>query len=126
MNMRTPLKKVRHLGSAKEGADHFWKQRVTGFANAVLVLFLTWQAVRLSGASYLEVRDALSEPWLALPLLLFVLSSVIHMRLGTQVIIEDYISHEGCKVGLLVANTFFAIGIGAVAIFAVLKLGFGG
>lgn len=126
MSMRTSLKNARNLGSAKEGADHFWKQRVTGLANAILALFLVWLVVSLTGASYLEVREALAKPWIALPMVLLILSAVIHMRLGMQVIIEDYISNEGLKLGLLVANTFFAIGVAATAIFSVLKIGFGG
>lgn len=126
MSMRTPLKNARNLGSAKEGADHFWKQRVTGLANAVLALFLVWLIVWLTGSSYLEVREALAQPWIALPIVLLILSAVVHMRLGMQVIIEDYISHDGVKLGLLVANTFFAVGVAATAIFSVLRIGFGG
>lgn len=126
MSMRTPLKNARNLGSAKEGTDHFWKQRVTGLANALLGLFLVWLIVSLTGATYLEVREALAKPWIALPFVLLILSAVIHMRLGMQVIIEDYISSEVLKLGLLVANTFFAIGIAATAIFSILRIGFGG
>jgi succinate dehydrogenase membrane anchor subunit len=126
MSMRTPLKNARNLGSAKEGADHFWKQRVTGLANAVLALFLVWLIVSLTGSSYLEVREALAQPWIALPIVLLILSAAVHMRLGMQVIIEDYISHDGVKLGLLVANTFFAVGVAATAIFSVLRIGFGG
>lgn len=126
MNMRTPLKSVRHLGSAKEGANHFWVQRLTALANVVLGLFLVWLIVRLAGADYGEVKTMLAHPLIAVALLLLVISSVIHMRLGMQVVIEDYMSSEGCKLALLIANTFFSIGVGAVAIFSVLKLSFGG
>lgn len=126
MSMRTPLKVVRHLGSAKEGADHFWKQRLTAVANIFLGLFLVWLLVRLGNASYLEVKSLLASPLIALALLLLVISTVVHMRLGMQVVIEDYIHGEGTKLVLLIANTFFSISVAALAIFSVLKLSFGG
>ncbi|MDX2290323.1 MAG: succinate dehydrogenase, hydrophobic membrane anchor protein [Hyphomicrobiaceae bacterium] len=126
MNMRTPLKNVRRLGSAKEGANHFWLQRVTAMANLVLAVFLIWLIVRLAGADYATVRANLSSPLIALPLLLLILSGMIHMRLGMQVIIEDYVNGELTKVILLMLNTFFAILVGTASVWAVLKLSFGG
>ena len=89
MTMRTPLKNVRRLGSAHEGADHFWKQRLTGVANLILSIFLVALVLALAGHDYDVVRKELAKPIVALPLLLLVLSGVIHMRLGMQVIIED-------------------------------------
>lgn len=125
MNMRTPLKTARRLGSAKEGADHFWKQRVTGVANAFLVIFLVWLVVSLAGADHATVKSWLSHPLIALPLLMLVLSGTIHMRIGMQVIIEDYVHTEATKIALLMLNTFFAIFIGAACTYAVLRLSFG-
>jgi succinate dehydrogenase / fumarate reductase membrane anchor subunit len=126
MAMRTPLKNVRYLGSAKEGADHFWKQRVTGVANLFLGIFLIALIVKLAGADHATVKATIANPLYGLPLLLLALSAAIHMRLGMQVIIEDYIHGEGLKIVLLMLNTFFAIAVGASSIFAVLKLSFGG
>lgn len=123
--MRTPLKNVRSLGSAKEGADHFWKQRVTAVANVFLGLFLVWLVASLAGADYATVKKALSNPLIAMPLLLLILSGMIHMRLGMQTIIEDYVHSEFPKVVLLMLNTFFAIAVGAMSVYAVLKLSFG-
>ncbi len=123
--MRTPLKNVRALGSAKEGADHFWLQRVTAVANLVLVVFLMWLVASLVGADYAVVKARLAQPMVALPLLLLVVSGVIHMRLGMQVIIEDYVPGEATKITLLMLNTFFAIAIASASVFAVLKLSFG-
>mgnify|MGYP000070613650 CR=1 FL=1 len=123
--MRTPLKNVRRLGSAKEGADHFWMQRLTAIANFVLAVFLVWLIVSLAGASHATVKAALASPLVALPLLLLIVSAMIHMRLGMQVIIEDYVQGEGTKLGLLVLNTFFAIVVGAASAFAVLRLTLG-
>ena len=125
MNMRTPLKRVRALGSAKEGADHFWKQRVTAVANIFLTLFVIWLVVSLVGADHATVKAALAHPVNAIALGLLAISGAIHMRLGMQVIIEDYVHGELGKVVLLMLNTFFAILIGAACLFAVAKLSFG-
>ena len=123
--MRTPLKNVRSPGSAKEGASHFWLQRVTAIANLVLIVFLMWLVASLVGADYATVKARLAQPMVALPLLLLVVSGVVHMRLGMQVIIEDYVPGEATKITLLMLNTFFAILIAAASVFAVLKLSFG-
>jgi succinate dehydrogenase / fumarate reductase membrane anchor subunit len=125
MSERTPLAKVRGLGSAKEGTGHFWMQRVTAVANIFLVCFLIGLLINLAGAGHATVRAALGNPLIAIPLLLLVLSGVVHMRLGMQTIIEDYVHAEGRKVAALVLNSFFAILIGITCMFAVLKLSFG-
>lgn len=126
MSMRTPLGKVLGLGSAKEGTDHFWRQRLTAVANIPLTLFLVWLIVSLFGKSHQTVIDTLSSPFIAIGLLLTMASMLYHMRLGMQTIIEDYIHGEGLKILLLMGNTFFTIAIGMSAGFATLKLGFGG
>ncbi len=125
MNMRTPLKRARALGSAKEGADHFWKLRVTAFANLILMVFLVWLVVSLVGADYATVKARLAHPVNAIGLGLLAISGAVHMRLGMQVIIEDYVHGEFGKVVLLMLNTFFVIVIGAACLFAVAKLSFG-
>jgi succinate dehydrogenase / fumarate reductase membrane anchor subunit len=125
MSRRTPLAKVRGLGSARSGTEHFWLQRVTAVANIVLVSFLIGLIVSLAGADYATVRQTLGQPYVAIPLLLVVLSAVIHMRLGMQTIIEDYVHAEARKVAALVLNTFFAMLVGVACAFAVLKLSFG-
>jgi succinate dehydrogenase membrane anchor subunit len=125
MSMRTPLAKVRGLGSARSGTGHFWLQRLTAVANIVLVCFLIGLLFTLVGADYDTVRRALAKPYIAVPLLLLVLSAVTHMRLGMQTIIEDYVHSEGRKVAALMLNTFFAVLIGITCVFAVLKLSFG-
>lgn len=123
--MRTPLKTVRRLGSAKEGADHFWKQRMTAVALLVLCAFATALIVSLIGADHATVKRTLANPLVALMFLLLIGAGVVHMRLGMQVIIEDYVRAEGSKIALLMLNTFFSIVIGVACIFAVLKLSFG-
>jgi succinate dehydrogenase / fumarate reductase membrane anchor subunit len=125
MSMRAPLAKVRGLGSAKSGTEHFWLQRLTAVSNIVLVCFLIGLLFALVGADYDTVRRTLAKPYVAVPLLLLVLSAVTHMRLGMQAIIEDYVHSEGRKVALLMLNSFFAMAVGLTAAFAVLKLSFG-
>ena len=125
MNMRTPLKNVRRLGSAKEGADHFWQQRLTATANIVLVLVLIWFIAGLVGQDHAAAKAAVANPITAIALLLLVLSGIHHMRLGMQTIIEDYIHGDGSKVVLLMLNTFFAAAVGLACVFAVLKINFG-
>lgn len=125
MSMRTPLKRARYLGSAKEGADHYWKQRVTAVSNLVLSIAVVAILVSLAGADQPTVAAALKRAEFSLPLILLVVSGVIHMRIGMQVIIEDYVHGEASKISLLMLNTFFAVTVGAASILAVLKLYFG-
>lgn len=125
MNMRTPLKTARNLGSAKEGADHFWKQRVTAVANVVLGLFLVWLVASLVGADHATVKAKLANPIIAMALLALVVSGTVHMRLGMQTIIEDYVHGEAAKILCLMLNTFFAAAVALACTYAVLKISFG-
>ncbi|MEO0619838.1 MAG: succinate dehydrogenase, hydrophobic membrane anchor protein [Pseudomonadota bacterium] len=126
MSLQTPLNRVRGLGSAKEGTDHFWRQRLTAIANIPLMLFLVWTVLTTFGAPYEQVRETLASPFTAIAFVLLAVSGAVHMRLGMQTIIEDYVPAEGPKLVLLVLNTFFAILIALTAIYAVLKLTLGG
>jgi succinate dehydrogenase / fumarate reductase, membrane anchor subunit len=125
MSMRTPLKSARNLGSAKDGTDHFWKQRVTGVANVFLGLFLVWLIASLIGADHATVRARLANPFIALPMLALIISGTVHMRLGMQTIIEDYVHGEAAKIVCVMLNTFFAACIALASVFAILKISFG-
>jgi succinate dehydrogenase / fumarate reductase membrane anchor subunit len=124
-DMRTPLSRVRGLGAARSGTEHFWRQRLTAVSNVPLTLFLIGFVIAYNGASYEEVRGALSNPFVALPIAFAFLSVLYHMRLGMQVIIEDYVHDDGWKVALIILNTFFPIVVGAIALFSLLKIIFG-
>jgi len=124
-DMRTPLNKVRGLGSAMEGADHFWKQRVTALANVPLTLFLVVSIVILAGKGHATVAAYIGSPLAALAFTALVISAAIHMRLGMQVVIEDYIHGEAMKILLLIANTFFSILVALACIMAIIKLTLG-
>jgi succinate dehydrogenase / fumarate reductase, membrane anchor subunit len=124
-DMRTPLKRVRGLGSAKSGTEHFWHQRLTALANVPLVMFLIVFIVNHLGANRAEVVASVKNPFVAVGLLLALVSITWHMRLGMQVVIEDYVHSEGRKLALLTLNLFFVTALAACGVYAILKMGFG-
>lgn len=124
-SIKTPLGRVRGLGSAKSGTGHFWAQRVTGVANVFLTVFFLIFVISTVGKGQAGVVSALKSPLNAILMLAFVLSGIWHMRLGMQVIIEDYLHKECVKITALIANTFFAAFAGIACAYAILKIGFG-
>jgi len=123
--MRTPLSRVRGLGSAKSGTEHFWRQRLTAVANIPLTIGFVLIVMALLGRNHAGVMQIVGSPLITILMLLFVASMTYHMRLGMQVIIEDYVHDETWKLVLLMANTFFTIAIGVVCAFALMKISFG-
>jgi succinate dehydrogenase / fumarate reductase, membrane anchor subunit len=123
--MKTPFARVRGLGTAHSGTEHFWMQRLTGIANLPLIIAFLVVIVSLVGSSQASVIATLSNPFVAMILLAALISVLIHMRIGMQVIIEDYVHTEIRKILLLMANTFFTLAVAIAAIYAILKINFG-
>jgi succinate dehydrogenase / fumarate reductase membrane anchor subunit len=123
--MRTPLARVRGLGSANSGTEHFWRQRLTAVANIPLTIAFIIIVISLLGRNHAAVVQILGSPFVSIIMLLFIASVTYHMRIGMQVVIEDYVHAEVPKLGLLMANTFFTVAVGLAAAYAILKLSFG-
>jgi succinate dehydrogenase / fumarate reductase membrane anchor subunit len=126
MDMRTPLGKVRGLGSAKSGTDHFWKVRTTSIALVPLLLFYVVFLILYSGRPYADVVSALSNPFVATINALTIIASILHMKLGMEEVIQDYIHSEVMKLALLMLNAFFSLLVGGLCLFAALKIAFAG
>ena len=124
-SMKTPMKRVRGLGSARSGTEHFWLQRLTALANIPLTIGFLCVVYEALGKDAAAARAVLSRPFDAFIIALFVISGAVHMKLGMQTIIEDYVHGEASKLALLALNTLFAFLIAAACVFAVLKLTFG-
>jgi succinate dehydrogenase / fumarate reductase, membrane anchor subunit len=123
--MKTLFSRVHGLGTAHSGTEHFWMQRLTGIANLPLIIAFLVVIVSLVGASQASVIATLSNPFVAMIFLAALISVLIHMRIGMQVIIEDYVHSELRKIVLLMANTFFTLAVGIAAAYAILKINFG-
>jgi len=123
--MRTPLGRVRGLGSAKTGTEDFWHQRLTAMANIPLVIAGVVIVISLVSRNHAAAAQILGSPLIAILMLLFIISVTYHMRIGMQVIIEDYVHEETSKIALIVLNTFYTIAVALVSAFAILKLSFG-
>jgi len=125
MGMRTPLKNVRGLGSAKEGTSHWWHQKITAVAMIPLFVIALAYVISLVGADYDRVAYVLGLPFASLIMLLLIAATFYHLKLGLQVVIEDYIHAEKTKITLLLLNSFLCAVVGLAAALAVLKLALG-
>lgn len=123
--MRSAIGTIRGRGSAREGVGHWKLQRLTAIANVPLVLWFIVSAVSLSGADHAAVAAWLARPFSAAMMLLLVISVFWHARLGLQVVIEDYVHHEGAKIAVLIAVTFALFLLGALAVVSILKVALG-
>lgn len=123
-SIRTPLAKVRGLGSARNGTHHWWLQRVTAVALIPLTFWLIYHFLALSFASAEGVQAWLQSPVQAILLTLFLLVSCHHGKLGLQVIIEDYVHSHGRKYLALLASSFGFTVLSAMSVLAIIKIHF--
>jgi succinate dehydrogenase / fumarate reductase, membrane anchor subunit len=124
-HIRTPLARVRGFGAARAGTGQFWLQRLTAIANIPLTIAAIVIIIMLLGRNQPAVAQILGSTPVGIIMLLFIASITTHMRIGMQVIIEDYVQDDIAKIGLIVANTFFAVVVGLTAAYGILKLAFG-
>jgi succinate dehydrogenase / fumarate reductase, membrane anchor subunit len=124
-SMRTPLSRVRSLGSSHSGTSDFWRQRLTAVALVLLILPVIVVVMMLLGRNQAGAKQILGSPLVAIIMLLFIVASAWHMKIGMQVVIEDYIHNEKLKLASIMANNFFSAAVALASIYAILKLSSG-
>jgi succinate dehydrogenase / fumarate reductase, membrane anchor subunit len=124
-SMRTPLARVRNLGASHSGTSDFWRQRLTAVAMLLLILPVIIIVMMLLGRNHAGAAQILGSPLVAIVLLLFIIASAWHMKIGMQVVIEDYVHGEKVKLAAIMANNFFSIAVALASIYAILKLSSG-
>lgn len=122
MNLRTPLANARGLGSAKQGTEHFWHQRLTAVVLVPLTLWLTTSFFMLSASDYNTILTWINSPSNTVLLLVFIISAFYHGQLGVRVVIEDYIHSEWQKISCLILVNILVVLAGLVSVLAVLKI----
>jgi succinate dehydrogenase / fumarate reductase, membrane anchor subunit len=126
VDLRTDLARVRGLGSAKEGVHHWWMQRLSAVALVPLGIWFVVSAIKLAGVPLAGFRAWLNTGANVFLMVLLVATLFYHLKLGLQVVLEDYIHNERVKIVSLALNTFGCILVGAYSIFALVKVAFGG
>ena len=125
VSMKTPLGRVRGLGSARAGTTQFWHQRITAVASIPLTIAFIVIVISLLGRNHAAAVQILGSPLVAILMLLFIVTTVYHMWLGMQEIIVDYVHDELRKYPALLGNTFFSFLVALASAYAILKLSFG-
>jgi succinate dehydrogenase / fumarate reductase, membrane anchor subunit len=125
VDRRTPLARVKGLGAAGHGAEHWWIHRMTAVSNIPLIVALIIIVAALAFRPWEQAVAIVSRPLVALLLILAVISVTNHMRLGMQIIIEDYVHDKGWKIAAVIANNFYAVAIAVACLWAILKISFG-
>lgn len=124
-SMRTPLSRVRNLGASHSGTTDFWRQRITAVAMVLLMVPVIVVVMMMIGSNHAGATQMLGSPLVAIILLLFIIASAWHMKIGMQVVIEDYVHHERLKLAAIMANNFFTFAVALSSIYAILKLSSG-
>jgi len=123
--MRTPLGKVRNLGASHSGTGDFWRQRLTAVAMTLLIIPVLVIVMMLLGRNQAGAAQILGSLPIAVILLLFIVASTWHMKIGMQEVIEDYVRSEKLKLAAIMANNFFCFAVALASIYAILKLSSG-
>ena len=124
-SMRTPLGRVRNLGAAHTGTGDFWRQRLTAVAMTLLIIPVLVIVMMLLGRNQAGAAQILGSLPIAVILILFIIASTWHMKIGMQVVIEDYIHNEKLKLASVMANNFFSFAVALASIYAIFKLSSG-
>ena len=124
-SLRTPLARVRNLGSSHSGTKDFWRQRVTAVAMALLIIPVLVVVLMLVGRNHAGAAQILGSLPVAVILLLFIIASTWHMKIGVQIVIEDYVHSEKLKLACVIANNFFCIAVSLASTYAIFKLSSG-
>lgn len=124
-SMRTPLGRVRYMGAAHAGTTDFFRQRMTAVALILLFVPVIVIIMSLLGRNQAAAAQILGSPVVAIVMILFIISSVWHMKIGMQVVLEDYVTNEKLKLAAIIANTFFSVAVGLASIYAIIKLSSG-
>ena len=122
--LRSPLSKVKGLGSAKDGTTHFWRQRLTALLLIPLVLWIGFSLAALP-ADHATLVGWIEQPWVSVTLLLLVIVTFYHAQLGLQIIIEDYISSHARRTAMLLLINLSCLLLGTIGVVSVLKISFG-
>jgi len=123
--MRTPLARVRSLGASHSGTSDFWRQRLTAVAMTVLIVPVIVVVLILLRSNQAGAKQIFSLLPIAIIMLLFIVASAWHMKIGMQVVIEDYVHNEKIKLASVMANNFFCIAVALASIYAILKMSSG-
>jgi succinate dehydrogenase / fumarate reductase, membrane anchor subunit len=126
MGNGTEIGKVRGLGSSKHGGKHWIDQRITAVGNILLTIWFAMSVVLLPNFEFETVAGWLAQPSVAVPMILMLVCIFAHVRLGLQVLIEDYVHDDGLRFGALIALNFYVIAAAAFGIFAIAKIAFTG
>ena len=124
-SIRTPLGRVRGLGAAHAGTTDFFRQRITAVALVLLIIPVIAVIMTLLGRNQAAAAQILGSPLIAIIMILFIIASCWHMKIGMQVVLEDYVHDEKLKLASIIANNFFSFGVGIASIYALIKLSSG-